>query len=237
MRPNSRQSRCDQHEVITNTRDQNDDSNWFQYEQESVQVLFSQGICSNINSKLNIQFGEINGKGVQHVLTDLTLIKANGPKCSYASTNSVEYTYHFKVNSDASGNLLPLCLYRKIFPNVTQTELERSIDQRVQLLAYNKKVIKQLGVCYLHVKNSQAHTKLCKFFIVNSKFNPIIGVNCALQLGLISFKTLIFQNWSDNMPIDSVGKNVTCIPDNTRLDGGVLSSDVPLKANGKHNFP
>ena len=167
--------------MITNNRDQNDDSNWFQYEQDSVQVLFSRGICSDINSKSNIQFDEIDGKGVQCVLTDLTLIKANGPKCSYASTNSVEYTHRFKVDSGASGNLLPLCLYRKIFPNVTQTELERSIDHRVQLLAYNKKVIKQLGVCYLHVKNSQGHTKPCKFFIVNSKFNLIIGVNCALR--------------------------------------------------------
>ena len=126
-------------------------------------------------------FDEIDSKGVHCVLTDLTLIKANVPRCSYARTNSVEYTNRFKIDSGASGNLLPLCLYRKIFPNVTQTELEWSIDHRVQLLAYNKKIIKQLGVCYLHVKNSQGHTKLCKFFIVNSKFNPIIGVNCALR--------------------------------------------------------
>ena len=161
----------------------------------------------------------------------MTLIKANGPKCSYASTYSVEYTHHFKVDSGVSGNLLPLCLYRKIFPNVTQTELERSIDHRVQLLVYNKKVIKQLGVCYLHVKNSQDHTKLCKFFIVNSKFNPIIGVNCALRLSLICFKTPIFQNWSENMPIDAVDRN-TCIQNST----SVLSSDVPLKVSGKCNF-
>ena len=160
------------------------------------------------------------------MLTDLTLIKANG-----LCTNSVEYTHHFKVESGASGNLLPLCLYRKIFPNVTQTELERSIDHRVQLLVHNKKVIKQLGVCYLHVKNSQGHTKLCKLFIVNSKFNPIIGVSCALRLGLICFKTPIFQNWSDNMPIDAVDKN-TCIPAST----SALSGNVPLKVNGRCNF-
>ena len=100
---------------------------------------------------------------------------------------------------------------------------------------YNKKVIKQLGVCYLHVKNSQGHTKLCKFFIVNSKFNPIIGVKCALKLGLISFKTPIFQNWSDSMPIDSIDKSVTCV--SNIAEGGVLSSNILLKANGKCNFP
>ena len=87
------------------------------------------------------------------MFTDLSLLKANGPKFSYTSNNSVDYTHHFKVDSGASGNLLPLCLYRKIFPYVTQSELEWSTD-RVQLLACNKKVIKQLGVCYLHDHNS-----------------------------------------------------------------------------------
>ena len=165
-------------------------------------------------------------------VTDLTLIKANGPKCSYASKNSVEYTHHFKVDSGASSNFLPLCLYQKIFPNVTQNELERSTDHRVQLLAYKKKVIKQLGVCYLHVKNTQRHTKLCTFFIINSKFNPIIGVNCVLRLGLIAFKTPIYQNWSNCMPtnIDSVSAHTSYV------SGGVLSSNDLLQTNGKCDF-
>ena len=74
----------------------------------------------------NIQFDEIDGQGVQCVLTELTLVKANGSNCSYDSRfqKSREYIYHFKVDSGASGNLLPLCMYRKIFPNVTQAELE-----------------------------------------------------------------------------------------------------------------
>ena len=37
------------------------------------------------------------------------------------------------------------------------------------------------------------------------------------------------------MPTDSIDKNVTSISDSA--DGGALSSNVPLKANGKHNFP
>ena len=39
------------------------------------------------------------------------------------------------------------------------------------------------------------------------------------------------------MSIDSIDKNVTCVSDSTVLDGGMLSDDVPLKANGKRNFP
>ena len=83
----------------------------------------------------DIQFDEIDGQGVQHVLRDLTLVKANGPNCSSDSQfqKSREYIYHFKVDSEASGNLLPLCVYREIFPSVTQAELEQSIDHRVPI--------------------------------------------------------------------------------------------------------
>ena len=37
------------------------------------------------------------------------------------------------------------------------------------------------------------------------------------------------------MPIDSIDKNVTCVSNSA--DGGVLSGNVPLKANRKRNFP
>ena len=76
----------------------------------------------------------------------------------------------------------------------------------------------------------QKNTNLCKFFIVNSKFNHIIGVNCAPRLELIAFQTPIYQDWSDSMPIDSVDKNVTCIT-------GALNGNGPLKTNGDYNFP
>ena len=123
---NQRQSRHEQHEISTanNGHDQQNDSSWFQYEQDSIHVVFSKDIYSDIMS--NIQFNEIDGQGVQCVLTDLTLVKANEPNCSYDSRFQYlgQYIYHFKVDSGASGNLLPLCMYRKIFPNVTQAGLE-----------------------------------------------------------------------------------------------------------------
>ena len=60
--------------------------------------------------------------------------------------------HRFKLDSGACGNLLPLRLYKELFPHVTRQEMLRSIDHRVQLLSYNKKEICQYGVCYLHVK-------------------------------------------------------------------------------------
>ena len=169
-----------------------------------------------------MQFDEIDGKEVKCVLTDLTLVRASGPKCSSTSNYSVNFTHRFKVDNGAAGNLLPLSIYREIFPNITPTELARSIDHCVQLLAYNKKQIKQLGVCYLHAKagNGNGHTKLCKFFIVNSRFNPIIGVNCAMRLGLISFNMPIYQDWCDDVSVNSVSNK-------NSIAASAVKADIP----------
>ena len=114
------------------------------------------------------------------------------------------------LDSGACGNLLPLRLYKELFPHITRQKMLRSIDHRVQLLFYNKKEIRQYGVCYLHVK-SQNCVKLCKFYVVASKFDPIIGVNRACCLGLLKFTELLFENWTDITPIKSSELNVDVV--------------------------
>ena len=65
-------------------------------------------------------------------------------------------------------------------------------------------------MCYLHVK-SQNHVKLCKFYVIDSKFNPIIGVNSACCLGLLKFTEPLFENWTDTTPIRSSERNIDAI--------------------------
>ena len=86
----------------------------------------------------------------------------------------------------------------------------RSIDHRVQLLSYNKKEIHQYGVCYLHVKSKNC-VNVCKFYVVDSKFNPIIGVNSAWPLGLLKFTEPVFENWTDTTPIKSSKLNMDAV--------------------------
>ena len=153
-------SRKDLHEV--DQMDQNDDSNSYNYEQDTIQVMFGKGISKNFTSDnfTNIQFDEIDGKrNISCVLSDLTLCKASSPK-DYHVTN-IGIQHRFKIDSSACRNLLPLKIYKKLFAHVTRAEMNQSIDNRIQLLAYNKKTIGHSGVCYLHVKNNSC-VKLCK---------------------------------------------------------------------------
>ena len=134
--------------------------------------------------------------------------------------------HRFKLDSGVCRNLLPLRLYKELFPHVTRQEMLRSIDHRVQLLAYNKKEICQHGMCYLHVKCKNC-VKLCKFYVVDNKFNPIIGVNSACCLGLLKFTEPMFENWTDTTPIKSSKLNIDAVCKTTKK----LSPDKSLSCD------
>ena len=171
--------------------------------------MYNKGIHGNIS---NICFDEIDGQNCSRVLANLTLCRAQGPKdCHMTNFENFQGLQHrFKLDSGACGNLLPLRLYKELFSHVTRQEILRSIDHRVQLLSFNKKEIHQYGVCYLHVK-SKNHVKLCKFYVVDSRFNPILGVNSACHLGLLKFTEPMFENWTDTTPIKSSELNIDAI--------------------------
>ena len=188
--------------------------------------MYNKGICGNIS---NICFNEIDGQNCSRVLADITLCKAQGPKDCYM-TNFQNFQDY---NTDCS-NLLPLRLYKELFL-VTRQEMLRSIDHRVQLLSYNKKDICQYGVCYLHVK-SKNHVELCKFYVVDSRLNPILGVNSAYCLGLLKFTKPMFENWTDTTPIklselhiDAVQKTSKDLSPDKSLSHDKVSnvSDIP----------
>ena len=87
--------------------------------------------------------------------------------------------------------------------------MQSTIDHRVQLVTYNKNLIKQYGTCYLKVKSSR-RMHFCKFYVVDSHFNPIIGVSSCLKLGLIQFQNPVPTGWSDNRPV-SIGRHVDAV--------------------------
>ena len=80
--------------------------------------------------------------------------------------------------------------------------LKNSINHRMHLVAYNKEEIKQLGTCVLKV-NYGGKTLPQEFFVVSSKFKPIIGLNASRNLGLFSINCPTYQSWTRDAPIDA----------------------------------
>ena len=135
----------------------------------------------------NVMFDEISSQpSLQHALTD-----------SHVSDNgSRGKTLCFKVDTGACGNLLPYNLYKWIVENKAKMNfLCGTIDCSVTVVAYNNKRIKQLGTCTLRV-SCGANTRMMKFFIVDSRLNPIIGLDDSHKLQLVNFNCPIHQSWT-----------------------------------------
>ena len=119
----------------------------FDFEQDSFNTIyFRKNLKGSVNS--NILFDEIDG--LEHVLTDLHIQGASNLK-DYRPVGK-QYRgpvlkCRFKVDSGATGNLLPYNVFCKLFPGMPDSVTKNSIDHRVHLVAYNKGEIKQYGCC------------------------------------------------------------------------------------------
>ena len=66
-------------------------------------------------------------------------------------------------------------MFAKLFPRLSLSTLEKSIEKGVTLYAYNNTQIKQFGMC--SVKNSfKGKQTICKFYVVEYS-TAIIGIS------------------------------------------------------------
>ena len=115
----------------------------------------------------NIAFDEVpSDRKLQCLLTDVTVSNKIG------NTTKV----CVKLDTGASGNLLPCNVFKEIFPQVSVKQLHHSIDNNECLEAYNKSSIKQFGTCCLTVQHGK-QLCLCHFFVVPDYFHLILGLN------------------------------------------------------------
>ena len=91
---------------------------------------------------------------------------------------------HFKVDTGADGNLLPLGEFFKHFPDANMTQLAKTIDPHTKLYAYNNTEIKQLGVCELMVEY-KTNRKICEFYVVDFP-TAILRIHDSESLKLIT---------------------------------------------------
>ena len=63
----------------------------------------------------------------------------------------------FKLDTGASGNLLPLSVYHELFPDCNMMDLGKTIDKSVQFFTPTNSSIKQLGTVHLRVYHSQCN--------------------------------------------------------------------------------
>ena len=76
------------------------------------------------------------------------------------SSNQVSVILSYKVDTGSDHNIMPLHLYKKIFPRATKEQLAATKNKNVQPKTYNKTTIAQLGVCKVELECNNIQ-KLC----------------------------------------------------------------------------
>ena len=183
-----------QHEV---EQDDNGDDWTFSLNQDEVVIKFTDSVTKVKGSK-NVMFDEIE---LSRVLFDLKVqaaLKSN-ENCAPVPNNGCPlHKLRFKLDSDAHGNLMPIFMYKSLFPSLPHDVLRKSINKRVTLVAYNKQDIKQLGQCCINVLNmSTGKSKTCKFFVMGDCSNPIIGLHNYIGLNLLRINVPFTDKWTD----------------------------------------
>ena len=155
---------------------------------------------TKVKGSRNVMFDEIE---LSRVLVDLNVQAAlhTDENCTPISGNGRPlHKFRFKFDSGAHGNLIPKSMFQRLYPGLPYSELRKSIDKRVTLVAYNKQEIKQLGQCCVNVCNSSmGKSKTCKFFVVEDKCNPIIGLNDSIVLQLLCVNVPFTDKWTGNV--------------------------------------
>ncbi|KAK7088654.1 hypothetical protein V1264_022553 [Littorina saxatilis] len=111
----------------------------------------------------------------------------------YASLDikySMPASLRVKVDTGAQGNILPLRIYRRMFPEQLNpegfpatgaTELRRTVLQ-----AYNGTLIKQFGVITIQCKFKKTEWHDAEFFVTDSNGPAILGLPSSRQLKLVT---------------------------------------------------
>ena len=95
---------------------------------------------------------------------------------------TVEISY--KINTGSEGNIMPLYILKRLFKNMIEEELKRSIKGNIKLKMYNGTHFMQLGTCtpLVKFKNSK---KLCGFFVVPGNTQALLGMPDMAALNII----------------------------------------------------
>ena len=124
---------------------------------------------------------------LSRVLVDLKVQAALNPNedCTLVPNNDHPlHKLRFKLDSSAHGNLMPISMFKSLFPGLHHDVLRKSI--------------KQLGQCCINVSNpSTGKSKTCKFFVVGDHCNPIIGLHDSITLNLLSVNAPFTDKWTD----------------------------------------
>ena len=149
----------------------------------------------------------------------------------------------YKVDTGSEGNIMPLYIFQKLFANIGEDQLKRSVKGNIKLKMYNATHIMQLGTCTVQIKFKNI-TKRCTFFVVPGNGQALLGMPDTMALNLINLNVDSIQTLAaeckTNKKQETHTSIVACTNTCTIRDEGTknnsMSRDNKQDTNG-HSHP
>ena len=100
-----------------------------------------------------------------------------------AGRNTIKIPY--KIDTGSEGNIMLLFMFKKLFKNTTEEQLQKSIKSHIRLRTYNKTNITQLGTCTVVIKFKNIKKRYV-FFVVPGNSQVLLGMPYTASLKLIN---------------------------------------------------
>ena len=97
--------------------------------------------------------------------------------------NSINMPY--KIDKGSNSNIMPVHVFKKLFPDVTNDQLVATVNKHIMLKMYNKSKITQLGTCKIVIEHKN-NKKTCQFFVVSSNGQALLGMPDRDALNIIN---------------------------------------------------
>ena len=94
----------------------------------------------------------------------------------------------YKIDMGSKHNIMPWHIFKRLFKNVTEAKLKKTIKGHIKLKKYNKTVITQLGTCVVII-NFKDIKKRCVFFVVPRNGQALLGMPDRVALKIINIDT------------------------------------------------
>ena len=80
-----------------------------------------------------------------------------------------------KIDIGSNGNIMPLYVFKKLFPGVRNEWLAETINKHILLKTYNKTTITVLGTCKVMIEHKN-NRKKCQFSVVPGNGQALLGI-------------------------------------------------------------
>ena len=173
---------------------------------------------------------------------------------THAGKNKIIILY--KVDMGSEGNIMSWHIFKRLFKNITETELKKTVKVHIKLRAYNKTVIIQLGTCMVTInfkdirkrceqimseaiakavpRNGQAllgmpDTAVLKIFNINIDSIKAAKEECNTNIGNAEE-----SNTTQEAPV--VEKSCTNADADSKVDNNVNSHITSINVNNLTNY-